>query len=238
MTPGCSGACPTVSSGTYNNTTGVVSLTLSAANVVQAGSSFNLSGLTGTGAFASLDGLWYAAHLTTGATLVFQAPSGLGATTITGGNVNAGGASTCIAGMYIWDNQSMYVSGEEGVTIAGTRIASGGPTTFALAFQPGGPGDTNIPAGTPLSCGWGTPSSGLTGAINASTGVLTLSNLVGASTQNDYVTDANVAGDNGWASYPGVQIGTNVDSTHWNTNYATLYPSGGGIASEQMVTVR
>lgn len=59
LTVGCGAGCPTVSSGTYNNTTGLVTLTTASSSTILPGNSFNLSGLTGTGSLSSLDGLWY-----------------------------------------------------------------------------------------------------------------------------------------------------------------------------------
>lgn len=74
-----------VSSGTYNNTTGVATVTLASAAGISAGDAFQLSSLTGTGAFASLNGTWTATQVA-GAVVTFQAPAGLGATAITGGS--------------------------------------------------------------------------------------------------------------------------------------------------------
>ena len=85
-----SGADNTISSGTYNNGTGVVTLTMSASIVFGAGTPFTLSSLTGTGAYASLDGSW-TALTASGTAVTFQAPAGLGATTVTGGTLTAGG---------------------------------------------------------------------------------------------------------------------------------------------------
>jgi hypothetical protein len=82
----------TVSSGTYNSTTGAVSITTAAAHGLNPGDTFELSSLTGTGGYASLDGEWTATSGTTGTTLNFTGPTGLGSTTLTGGTVGSGGA--------------------------------------------------------------------------------------------------------------------------------------------------
>jgi hypothetical protein len=79
----------TVSSGTYNTVTGAVSLTLSAAHGLSVGDAFTLSAMTGTGAFATLNGTWTATAGTTGSTLNFTAPTGL-TMTITGGTNGTG----------------------------------------------------------------------------------------------------------------------------------------------------
>lgn len=81
----------TIVSGTYNNATGVVILTMSSAvTTAGVGGVFNLSGLTGTGAFASLAGSYQALAGTAGTTVEFNAGAGLGAAAITGGQVTTG----------------------------------------------------------------------------------------------------------------------------------------------------
>ena len=87
----------TITSGTYNNTTGIVTLTMSAPIIFGPGDAIILSSLTGTGAFASLNGTWTAIAPTSGSTVTFQAPASLGATTITGGSLTLGsGASSAL----------------------------------------------------------------------------------------------------------------------------------------------
>jgi hypothetical protein len=87
----------TISSGTYNNTTGVVTLVMSATVGFSAGDAIIISGLTGTGAFASLDGT-FTALTASGTGVTYQAASGLGATTITGGSLTLGsGANAALA---------------------------------------------------------------------------------------------------------------------------------------------
>jgi hypothetical protein len=88
----------TISSGTYNNTTGVVTLTMSAPITFSPGDAVIISALTGTGAFASLNGTFTALAGTTGSTVVYNAGAGLGASTITGGSLTLGsGASSALA---------------------------------------------------------------------------------------------------------------------------------------------
>lgn len=78
----------TVSSGTYNNTTGVITLTMSAPiTEFGAGGAAVLSGLTGTGGYATLDGTWTIASVS-GSTVVLDGPAGAGASTITGGSLD------------------------------------------------------------------------------------------------------------------------------------------------------
>jgi hypothetical protein len=83
----------TISSGTYNNTTGVVVLTMSSTITFAAGDAVVVSGLTGTGAFASLDGTWTTIATTSGTTVTYNAGAGLGASTITGGSLTLGSGS-------------------------------------------------------------------------------------------------------------------------------------------------
>lgn len=86
----------TISSGTYNNTTGVVTLTLSASATFSAGDAIIVSSLTGTGAYASLNGT-FTALTVSGTTVTYQATAGVGASTITGGSLTLGsGASSAL----------------------------------------------------------------------------------------------------------------------------------------------
>jgi hypothetical protein len=95
----------TVSSGTYNNTTGVITLVMSAPVTFSPGDSVTLAALTGTGAFASLDGTWTALTASgTGVTL--QGPVGVGASTITGGSATVGGAASQALPCKVLDVQS------------------------------------------------------------------------------------------------------------------------------------
>lgn len=243
LTVGCGTACMTISSGTYNSSTGVVTLTVSASGAlpyggvtVDAGSgqcAFSVSGLTGTGSLSGLNGNWFCNSSTTGTTLTFTGPTGLGSVTITGGNVNpASGASVCKPGMYVWDNQGLYSSGTQGVTIGGTRIVSGSAPNFVVSIPPGGAVTTDIPSKV-ISCGWGMPSSQFSGSINSS-GVLTISTsgigIVGSIHVGDYIVDNGVSPNNGLPA--NVQV-TSGSGTTWQTTY-----SGAGVSAEQMVSVR
>jgi hypothetical protein len=78
-------ASATITSGTYNNATGVVTLTMSGSIGFGVGGNVTVAGLTGTGAFASLDGIFAAISPTSGTTVTYNAGAGLGASTITGG---------------------------------------------------------------------------------------------------------------------------------------------------------
>lgn len=81
----------TISSGTYNTSTGIVSLTLSAPASFSGAASVAISALTGTGAgLGSLDGSFIAASVS-GTTVTYNAGAGLGSITITGGMLSLNG---------------------------------------------------------------------------------------------------------------------------------------------------
>ena len=71
--------------GTYSTLTGAVSLTTTNAHGIVPGDTVTITSTAGTGAFASLAGTWTAGTGTTGSTLNFTAPIGLGSTTVTAG---------------------------------------------------------------------------------------------------------------------------------------------------------
>lgn len=96
----------TISSGTYNSTTGVVTLTMSASITFSAGDAIIVSALTGTGAYASLEGTFTALAGTTGTTVVYNAGSGLGAATITGGSLTLGSGASSALPCTVLDVQS------------------------------------------------------------------------------------------------------------------------------------
>jgi hypothetical protein len=86
----------TISSGTYNNTSGLVTLTMSATVNFSAGDAIIVSSLTGTGAYASLNGT-YTVLSASGTTVTYNPGAGKGASTITGGSLTLGsGASSAL----------------------------------------------------------------------------------------------------------------------------------------------
>lgn len=74
-----------IASGTYVSSTGVITLVLNA-NASFSSGTVNLASLTGTGAFASLDGGPYTVLSVSGVNVTVQGPIGAGAATIKGGN--------------------------------------------------------------------------------------------------------------------------------------------------------
>lgn len=80
-----------ISSGTYNGSTGLVTLTLGSAVNLNPGDTFTVSSATGTGSFASINGTYQAGPGTTGATVTYTIATGL-TLTITGGSLATSGA--------------------------------------------------------------------------------------------------------------------------------------------------
>ena len=81
-----------ISSGTYNSTTGAVSLTVPAGLAPSVGTQVCVTGLIGTGTnLASLNGVYTTTSGTGGTTINFTAATGLGSITITGGFIMISG---------------------------------------------------------------------------------------------------------------------------------------------------
>ncbi len=75
-----------ITSGTYNSGTGVVTLTVPT-QVWGVGAKITIHNLTGTGAFASLNGTPTTISPTATTTVTYNAGAGLGSSTITGGSI-------------------------------------------------------------------------------------------------------------------------------------------------------
>ena len=144
----------TISSGTYNSTTGAVVLTIAGNHGLLPGDQFSISALTGTGAFASLDGSWTAAAGTASATLNFTAPTGLGTTTITGGTLGTGSVSLVTTANYnIAPGDPFILSSMSGATaLNGQWTAAQGTTGTTVRFL--------VPTGLSLSISTGNIASG------------------------------------------------------------------------------
>lgn len=96
----------TISSGTYVSATGIITLTMSAPITFDAGDAVVLSSLTGTGAFASLNGTWITEEPTGGTTVTMQGPVGAGAATITGGSLTLGSGASSLLPVKVLDVQA------------------------------------------------------------------------------------------------------------------------------------
>ena len=173
----------TISSGTYTTGTGAVSLTTNAAHGLLPGDSFTLSGMTGTGAFAALDGTFVAGPGTTGSTLDFTIASGL-TMTITGGDLgNVGVTLTTAAAHGLNPGDTFVLSGLTGTDAAlldGEQTATAGTTGTTLNFvAASGLGAGSITGGT-VGNGTALPvrvldiqvGNSMTVAYNATTGFL------------------------------------------------------------------
>ena len=95
----------TVSSGTYVSGTGVITLVMSAPVTFDAGDAVTLSGLSGSGAYAMLDGTW-TSLTASGTAVTLQGPVGAGAATISGGSATVGGAADAALPVSVLDVQS------------------------------------------------------------------------------------------------------------------------------------
>jgi len=117
---GTTGGLVSSSGNTYTSGTGVVVLTTVAAHGIGAGTSFSLAAVTGTAPAGSvvsnLNGIWTATSVTS-TTITFTAVSGLGALTITGGQVSGTTlAFTAPTGLDITaiTGGGLYVAGGDG----------------------------------------------------------------------------------------------------------------------------
>ena len=81
----------TASSGTYNSTSGLVTLTFATATGINPGDTITVSGATGTGSYADIDGTFQAGSGTTGTTVTYTIATGL-TMTITAATVTTGSA--------------------------------------------------------------------------------------------------------------------------------------------------
>lgn len=110
-----------ISSGTYNTTTGVATLTMSAPINFSAGDAVVIDTATGTGSFAALNGAHTAIVPTTGSTVSVQLATGL-TMTITGGGLNLGsgaGSALPVSVLAVRQNNCITV-GYDAVTGFGT----------------------------------------------------------------------------------------------------------------------
>lgn len=95
----------TITSGTYNSGTGLVTLLMAAPVTFDAGDSITVGSLTGSGAFASLAGT-FTALTASGTAVTYQAAAGLGAAAITGGALTVGGAANQALPVKVLDVQA------------------------------------------------------------------------------------------------------------------------------------
>ncbi len=116
--------------GTYDSATGETFIRVTAPTTFANGSTITLSGLTGTGAFASLNGSWttFASTLSGPGTtdFYFTGTSGLGATTITGGTVTWAGDLT----------PRIVISPAAEFNYAGTTTSPGTNATCFRTYRP------------------------------------------------------------------------------------------------------
>ena len=132
------GTSPIVSqsfSGTYNSTTGLLTITTAAPHNLAVGALFTLVNATGTGAFVSLNGQYVVAPGSTGpatspTVINCIAPKGLGAATLTGGRI-----STQMIGA-VANNPGTV---NAGLTATGTYVNPGSATNCTLTLTTSAP---------------------------------------------------------------------------------------------------
>ena len=105
-----------IASGTYNSGTGLVTLTFSSAHGINPGDTFTVSGATGTGSYADIDGTFQAGAATSGVNLTYTIATGL-TLTITGANVATSGILP-VQVLDIQANNCMTVSYNSGTNSA------------------------------------------------------------------------------------------------------------------------
>jgi hypothetical protein len=166
----------TINSGTYVAGTGLVTLTTNAAHGLLPGDTFTISGATGTGSFASINGTFVAGTGTTGSTLVYTIATGL-TLTITGGNLGTVGVTLTTAAAHgLLPGDTFEISGATGTgsfaNINGEQTATAGTTGSTLNFV--------LASGATMTITGGTIASG--GVLN----VLVLSVSIGDSMTVSY----------------------------------------------------
>lgn len=121
----------TISSGTYNSTTGLVTLTLAATVGAEPGSLVTVASATGTGAYADIDGTWPCAAGTSGTTVTFYIAAAL-TMTITGGNIES------TTGLANGTTFLTTIAGASPAAYNGTFLATvASATTFTYAVPSG-----------------------------------------------------------------------------------------------------
>ena len=188
----------TISSGTYTTGTGAVSLTLAAGIGIVSGNYFAVTVLTGTGSLTTLNGVFIATTGSTGTTLNYIGPTGLGTVTISGGTI-----SGCTGA--IWYDQS------------GANKCSSAPcngTQATLAMQP--VLVVNVLGGTPCWGGNGTAGMGFqTGSMTSISLPLSITGV--AERTGNFTTAQRIVANNINPPYLGFTSTTNDAGTSANT---------------------
>jgi len=107
-----------VSSGTYNSTTGLVTLTLASSPGISPGTTVVVAGLTGTGSYASANGTFTAATGTTGTTLTYYIATTLTLTISTTGTITTGTALPNVSVLEVITSGCMTVAYTSATTTA------------------------------------------------------------------------------------------------------------------------
>lgn len=138
----------TIVSGTYDNATGEVVLTLAASAGITVGRPATIAGVTGTGSFAAIQGTFVAEAGSLGTTLKYAVAPGL-TMTITGGNVNA--SLNLANGTTFWTTiAGASQSGYNGLVLA--TVTTDKTFTYAVGSTTVSPA-TGTPTATPPGVG-------------------------------------------------------------------------------------
>ena len=156
----------TINSGTYNTSTGVIVLTMSASSSLATGIPVQLTGLTGTGGYATLLGTWVVSAVS-GSTVTLAGPTGAGTSAITGGTVHGYPNNTQMFGTtfscnivysgsnsptYLWSLPEAYTATASGTVLTETGGFSG---NIKVGDWVQGPGITGTPYIASLGSGTG-----------------------------------------------------------------------------------
>jgi len=148
--PGANFPTSTITSGSYNAATGVVTLAIAGRSYVNVGNFFNVSGVTGTGSFAFVDVNALLAQSGTtsavgGSTLIYTIQPGL-SLTITGGTVSSGATNIVQGAVFQFNatgegvvNATNHSSSSiwQGLTSTMTKTNDGSGQAFTAICQVG-----------------------------------------------------------------------------------------------------
>lgn len=127
-----------VTAQSYNSTTGVVTLTTTSAHGMAAGDIISVSGATGTGAYASINGTWTCGSGTTAETINYTIAPNL-TMTLSGATLNSAKVTlTCSAATGLNPGDTVIVSGASGsgsyASINGTFYCAQGTTGVYITY--------------------------------------------------------------------------------------------------------
>ncbi len=227
-----------VSSGTYTSGTGATSLTTAAPHGISVGQQFMLYSVASSPQVLAFNGIWTATAGTTGSTLNFTAPTGLGSLSITGGQYDATTRTatdwTALNRVIRLTNLAMWAV--RFVTSGGSYTSGTGATTLKTT-QPhtivSGDSFTLFQAGNPVFNGTYTATTGTTGTTINFTAATGLAGGVPTSGQGMFAltgtaADQTGAGNWDWALDGGA---TNLIETRGLTSVGLMQQITGAFVN-------